>query len=209
MSEEQNQNQMPTPSFEPPSAKEEKINSIKTFIWETVKVIIISLIIILPVRYYIIQPFYVQGASMEPNFFDHEYLIIDEISYRLDSPARGDIVVFRYPKSPDDFFIKRIIGLPGERIKISNNQIRIFNQENPTGFVVDETSYLPESTETFGDSETELGDNQYYVLGDNRSSSLDSRSFGPVDRSLIIGKTWVRGWPISRFTIFEQPVYNQ
>ena len=77
------------------------------FIWEIVKVVSISLVIILPVRYYLIQPFYVKGASMEPTFHDHEYLIIDEISYRFNSPERGQVVVFRYPRNPQEYYIKR------------------------------------------------------------------------------------------------------
>ncbi|MBI5254729.1 signal peptidase I, partial [Candidatus Falkowbacteria bacterium] len=84
-------------------------------VWDMVKVVCISLAIIIPVRYFLIQPFYVKGASMEPNFFDHEYLIINEIGYRFDAPQRGDIVVFKYPKDQSQYFIKRIVGLPGEK----------------------------------------------------------------------------------------------
>ncbi|HLD69247.1 MAG TPA: signal peptidase I, partial [Candidatus Omnitrophota bacterium] len=102
---------MPT-AFNQPSS-EGWFGSLKSFIWETVKVVVISLAIIIPVRYFLIQPFYVKGASMEPNFYDQEYLIIDEISYRFREPQRGEIVVFRYPRDPASFFIKRIIGLPG------------------------------------------------------------------------------------------------
>lgn len=191
-----------TPSFETPSAKAEMVDSVKSFIWETVKIIIISLIIIVPVRYYLIQPFYVKGASMEPNFHDHEYLIIDEISYRFNEPERGDIIIFKYPKSPSDFFIKRIIGMPGEKIVISNGQVKIYNALHPGGYILDESSYLPANTPTLRDIEVELKDSEYYVLGDNRTSSLDSRSFGPITRDNIIGKTWLRGWPINRFTVF-------
>src|SRR3989344_5652344 len=92
-----------------------------SYVFELIKVVVISLAIIIPVRYYLIQPFYVKGASMEPNFYDKEYLIIDEISYRFYAPERGDIVVFRYPGDPGQFFIKRVIGLPGESIRIRNN----------------------------------------------------------------------------------------
>jgi len=190
------------PSFEPPSKKSEAIESFKSFIWETVKIIIISLIIIIPIRYYVIQPFYVKGASMEPNFYDHEYLIIDEISYRFSEPERGDIVVFRYPKNPDDYFIKRIIGLPGERIVISEGVVKIFNADHPGGYVLDESSYLPAGTKTSGEIDITLNESEYYVLGDNRASSLDSRRFGPINRSDIVGKTWIRGWPFDRIKIF-------
>ena len=115
----------------------------KDFIWETIKVIVISLAIIIPIRYFLIQPFYVKGASMEPNFHDHEYLIIDEISYRLNDPQRGDVVVFRYPNEPSQYFIKRIIGLPGETVQVEDGQITIINNYMPQGFILNESSYLP------------------------------------------------------------------
>src|SRR3990167_7794169 len=101
------------------------------FVWEIFKVVVISLAIIVPVRYFLIKPFYVKGASMEPNFYDHEYLIINEISYWLGEPERGDVVVFRYPFDPSQYFIKRVIGLPGETIKISGGKIVVINQEFP------------------------------------------------------------------------------
>ena len=115
---------MPT-AFNQPSS-EGWFGSLKSFIWETVKVVVISLAIIIPVRYFLIQPFYVKGASMEPNFYDQEYLIIDEISYRFREPQRGEIVVFRYPRDPASFFIKRIIGLAGEKTFFFFHLIYIF-----------------------------------------------------------------------------------
>jgi len=181
-------------------------NQFKDFIWETLKVIIISLVIILPIRYFLIQPFYVKGASMEPNFYEHEYLIIDEISYRLDNPQRGEVIVFKYPKDPSQYFIKRIIGLPGETVKLDNGKIIIINEDNPNGFFLNEDMYLPQ-THTQGNQQIELTADEYFILGDNRSSSLDSRVFGPIKRSDIVGRTWVRGWPFNRITIFEKPVY--
>ncbi|MCA9389624.1 MAG: signal peptidase I, partial [Candidatus Magasanikbacteria bacterium] len=111
-------------------------------ILEVVQVLAISLALIIPIRFFLIQPFYVQGASMEPNFFDHEYLIIDELSYRLHTPARGDVVVFKYPNNTKEFFIKRIIGLPGETVEISNGKIKIYNDKHPNGMLINETSYL-------------------------------------------------------------------
>jgi signal peptidase I len=176
------------------------------FLWETVKVVLICLIIIIPVRRYLFQPFYVKGASMEPNFHDNEYLIINEITYRFNDPTRGDIVVFDHEGS---FFIKRIIGMPGEEIEIKDNQIIIYNQESPDGLVLDESTYLPVTTKTIETiSKTEVGEDSYYVMGDNRMSSLDSRRFGPVAGDLIVGKTWIRGYPFDKFTIFKTTIYN-
>lgn len=196
------------PSFEPEKPKNEVFESIKSFVWETAKVVIISLAIIIPVRYYLIQPFYVKGASMEPNFYDHEYLIIDEISYRFSEVKRGDVIVFKYPKDPSGYFIKRVIGLPNERIKIEGGKITIYNPQYPQGVLVDESQYLDKNLETLGAIDITLGQNEYYVLGDNRMSSLDSRRFGPLEEKYLVGKVWVRGWPLNRITSFSEIKYG-
>ena len=176
------------------------------FILELIEVVAISLAIILPIRYFLVQPFYVKGASMEPNFFDHEYLIIDELSYRFHEPIRGEIVVFRYPRDPKEFFIKRVIGLPGETVEIAGGKVKIYNNEHPNGFLVDEQSYQEQVT--MGTQTVTLKAGQYYLLGDNRAVSLDSRIFGPVDRSMLIGRVWLRGYPLDRFRVFETPKYS-
>jgi len=175
------------------------------FVWEIVKVVSISLAIILPVRYYLIQPFYVKGASMEPNFHDHEYLIIDEISYRLKTPERGQVIVFRYPKNPQEYFIKRVIGLPNEEVQIKDGQVIIYNDQNPDGKALAE-DYLVQDLNTYNNSEIriELNSEEYFVLGDNRSASKDSRSFGPVNKSFITGKVLFRGWPLDNITVFDK-----
>lgn len=174
-----------------------------SFIGELMHVVIISLAIIIPVRYFLIQPFYVKGASMEPNFYDHEYLIIDEISYRLSDPERGDIVIFRYPNDPRQYFIKRIVGMPGERIEISDGVVRSFDSETGEGGVLDESAYIGEER-TGGTKEAVLGQDEYYLLGDNRGSSLDSRTFGAVSRDFLVGKVWFRGWPPERISFFSE-----
>jgi signal peptidase I len=180
--------------------------SVALFIFEVLQIVIISAAIIIPVRYFLIQPFYVKGASMEPNFTNNEYLIIDEISYRFEEPIRGDIVVFEYPKDPDQFFIKRVVGLPGETIEITGGKVLLYNGTYPNGRVLDEP-YLA-SGWTNGKEKVTLGPDEYYVLGDNRDQSLDSRSFGPIKRDHIIGKVWFRGLPISKLGTFAEPQYN-
>ena len=150
---------------------------------------------------------------MEPNFFDHEYLIIDEISYRFTNPERGQVIVFRYPRNPQEYFIKRVIGLPGEEVMIKDGVVQVFNQENPEGLLLNE-SYLSDDAMTFSsgsasDERVPIGSNEYYVLGDNRSASKDSREFGPVDKSFITGKVWLRGWPFSRATVFSEADWPQ
>ena len=177
------------------------------FIVEIVKVVVISLAIIIPIRYFLIQPFYLKGASMEPNFEDHQYLIVNEISYRFQEPTRGDIIVFRYPKDPRQYFIKRIIGLPGETVKVKDGKIYIFNEQYAQGIAVNENDYL-ENAFTSGNKELTLGEEEYFVLGDNRNASLDSRSFGAVPKRLIKGKVWLRGWPFDDFKIFTTPNYQ-
>lgn len=181
--------------------------SAKEFLVEIFKVVAISLAIIIPIRYFLIQPFYVKGASMEPNFEDHQYLIIDEISYRFGDPKRGDIVVFRYPKDPRQFFIKRVIGLPGETVKVKDGKVYIFNTDYPNGVAINEGEYLNDGY-TAGTKEVTLGEDEYFVLGDNRSASLDSRGFGTVPRRLIIGRVWLRGYPFDQIKSFTTPDYK-
>lgn len=182
-----------------PEQKTFKQKALASF-FELVHVVVISVAIIVPVRYFLIQPFYVKGASMEPNFHDHEYLIIDEISFRFREPKRGEIVVFRYPLDHRQFFIKRIIGLPGERIKVSAGRVIVYNNEHPQGQALDESSYL--SVYTRGDKDIQLGNSEYFLLGDNRDASLDSRVFGPVNESALIGRVWLRGWPLDKLQAF-------
>ena len=180
------------------------------FVWEVVKVVAISLAIILPVRYYLIQAFYVKGASMEPNFHDREYLIVDEITYRFREPQRGEIVVFRYPIHPQEYFIKRIIALPGESVKIQDGHIFVYNDDNKNGMELKE-KYIPEGIKTYSRDEStiKLGDDEYFVLGDNRNFSKDSRSFGPIDKSFLIGKVLFRGWPLDKVTLFNKTTLPQ
>ncbi len=182
--------------------------AVAMFLIEVIQIIIISGAIIIPIRYFLIQPFYVKGASMEPNFFDNEYLIIDELSYRMREPLRGEIIVFRYPKEPSQFFIKRVVGLPGETVEVTDGHVVVYNDENPNGKALEETSYLSESELTQGKKKVTLGVDEYFVLGDNRNESLDSRSFGPIHASDITGRVWVRGLPLSRVGTFDVPQYN-
>ena len=173
-------------------------SEVLAFFWETIKIVAISLIIILPIRYYIVQPFFVKGASMESNFEDGDYLFVDELSYQFGIPARGDVVIFRYPLDKTQFFIKRVIGLPNETVDIKDNKVTIYNAEYPTGIVLSET-YLDAGQQTLGATRTKLDDNDYFVLGDNRLRSSDSRTWGALNRSLITGKAFIRLWLFSKF----------
>jgi signal peptidase I len=176
------------------------------FAIEVLQIIIISSAIIIPIRYFLIQPFYVKGASMEPNFYDREYLIIDEITYRFRNPYRGEIVVFKYPRDPSQFFIKRIVGLPLETVEVVNGNVIVYNEENPNGLLLEE-DYI-DHEQTNGKERITLAADEYFVLGDNRDESLDSRSFGAVSEDEVIGRVWVRGLPLSRIGTFDLPEYN-
>lgn len=174
------------------------------FILEMLKVAVLAGITIALIRYYLFKPFYVKGASMEPNFHEKEYLIIDELSFRFREPVRGEVIVFRFPEDPKEYFLKRVIGLPGETVKVQDGKVYIYNQENPEGFELKE-SYLPETLITQGDRTSKVGENQLFVLGDNRPNSFDSRRFGPIDKSLVVGRAWLRGWPLNKLSIFSTP----
>lgn len=166
--------------------------------WEIIRVLLVSLAIVLPIRYFIVQPFIVRGASMEPTFENKEYLVVDEASYYFREPKRGEVIVFRYPRDPSQFFIKRIIGLPGEKIEIHSGRVKIVNHEFPDGFILDELYLDPPNHFTAPDTKITLGGGQYFVLGDNRDFSSDSRIWGILERKFITGRVFFRAWPVTR-----------
>jgi signal peptidase I len=179
------------------------------FLKDTIFLLLVAAAIAVPIKHYLVHPFLVKGSSMEPNFKDREYLVINEMSYRLGDPKRGDVIVFKYPKDPKEYYIKRIIALPGERLELSEGRITIFNSENTSGLELKE-DYILEGQFTKGDISAELGADEYFVMGDNRLGSSDSRSWGKLPRSLIVGKTWIRLLPLNRLTIFSliKPFFN-
>jgi len=163
---------------------------------DIVRFSIIALIIVIPIRTFIAQPFIVSGASMENTFHTGEYLIVDQLSYELHTPKRGEVVVFRYPKDPSKFFIKRVIALPGETITIEGSTVRISNPEYPNGFILDEP-YI-KSMENGADLTEVLGEREYFVMGDNRDQSSDSRFWGVLQEERIVGRAFVRLFPPSQ-----------
>lgn len=174
---------------------------------EVVQIVVIAAAIILPVRYFLVQPFYVRGASMEPTFVDREYLLIDEITYRFHTPKRGDVVVFRYPRDPQEFFIKRVVGLPGDTVDVRSGQVVISNDEHPDGTILSEP-YIDPFSYSGLDTHATLNPDEYFLMGDNRASSLDSRNFGPVKIEYFVGRVWIRGWPLDRFGTLDLPRYE-
>ena len=175
------------------------------FVWEILKIVIIALVIVIPIRYFLFQPFLVRGQSMEPNFENGDYLIVDEISYRIRSPQRGEVIVFKHPEDSSQRLIKRIIGLPGETIDITGGEIKI--SKDGSTQILDEKKYLNPSVFTAGEIHIVLGDNEYFVLGDNREFSYDSRRFGPFSADKIIGRVFLRAWPFASFVKIEAPAY--
>lgn len=164
------------------------------FFKELLRTGLIVLLIVLPVRLFVAQPFIVSGASMQPSFATGDYLIIDQLSYQLNEPERQDVVVFRYPEEPDKFFIKRIIGLPGETVTVTPTSVNIANEEHPEGFTLDEP-YLRTNSRNAETTSLTLGEDEYFVLGDNRDSSSDSRIWGALPDQFLIGRAYLRLLP--------------
>lgn len=175
-------------------------------IWEALKIALMALAIVIPIRYFIFQPFIVKGQSMEPGLQDGNYLIVDELSYRFRQPSRGEVVVFHYPFSPAQRYIKRIIGLPGETVEIEDNAIRVFSTDGKE-IILQESSYLPITSQTLGGIKVILGEKEYFVLGDNRLFSSDSRSWGTLPRDKIVGRAILRLWPLTEITTLTIPAY--
>ena len=189
----ENNNEVSTQSPTPIQPKNSKLRENLKGAWDLIKFAVIARAIVIPVRMFIAQPFVVNGDSMFPTFHNKEYLIVDEISYIVRNPARGEVTIFRYPNDPSRFFIKRIIGMPNETIEIKNGVVKIINKENPDGFILEEP-YLNEkftTTETFT-----TGNDQYFVMGDNRNRSSDSRSWGVLPKKFMIGRAYLRLLPV-------------
>ena len=154
---------------------------------------LLIVIVVIPIRLFFASPFVVDGESMHPTFENLDYLIVDELVYDFSSPARGDVVVFRYPLNPSVFYIKRIIGLPGETVSINRGQVTITKPDG-TELTLAEP-YVVNEDATYSKSVT-LGRNEYFVMGDNRPNSSDSRVWGPLPAKNIIGRVDLRILPL-------------
>ena len=166
----------------------------KGFLNEIIDFILIAVFIVIPFRVFVAQPFVVNGASMDPTFKNGEYLIVDQLSYRFDPPERGSVLIFKYPKDPSKHFIKRVIGLPNETISLNSGKVTIKNSSNPKGFSLNEPYIEHEKKDSFTIT---LDDNEYFVLGDNRAGSADSRIWGPVPEENVVGRPIIRLLPLS------------
>ena len=176
----------------------EPVKTKKQSFWELVRFAVMALIIVVPIRVFIAEPFIVSGSSMVPTFEDANYLIVDKISYKLNNPKRDDVVIFRYPYNQTKFFIKRIIGLPNETIEIKGSVVTVTNEERKNGFELYEPYVKNLSND---DKHFELKSDEYFVMGDNRSGSSDSRIWGAVKKELIIGRAFLRLLPINKISV--------
>ena len=163
---------------------------------------IIALGLALFIRFFIAAPYIVSGASMVPTFNDYHYLIIDRISYNIENPARGDVIVFDLPQNVSRALIKRIIGLPNETVILSDSTVTIVNSQNPNGFLLAEPYLDPANLGGASNMRITLGPDQYFVMGDNRAVSADSRLWGPLPREEIVGRAFLRLYPLTRIDFF-------
>ena len=180
------------------------INLFGHFLLDILETIVIAGVVFAIFYFLIAQPHQVQGDSMFPNLKTSEFILTNKLSLRFNELERGDIIVFKYPRNQRVDYIKRIIALPNEEIMIKNNEVFIFNNENPSGFKLEE-DYLTQDIITTGRVTIQEGqkflvdENSYVVFGDNRERSSDSREWGIVNKDLILGKAWIRYWPPQSF----------
>lgn len=165
---------------------------------ELVRFAIIALAIVIPLRLFVAEPFVVSGSSMFPTFENGNYLIVDKLSYKLTDPKRDDVVVFKYPNDQTKFFIKRVIGLPGETVDIKGNTVTITNKNHPEGFTLDQP-FVENGANNI--THIELKGDEYFVMGDNRNASSDSRYWGPVKRDLLTGRAFLRLLPLNKLSV--------
>ncbi len=167
--------------------------------WEFVKYAIVAILIVVPFRIYVAQPYIVSGASMDPTFKNGDYLIVDQISKRFEKPKRESVVIIRYPKDTSKFFIKRLIGFPGDTVEIKNGLVAIYNENNKNGLKLSEPYIVYKKDENFS---AKLGVDEYFVMGDNRAGSSDSRIWGSVPKKYIIGRPFIRLLPLGKITLW-------
>jgi len=171
------------------------------FGFEVAKVVVIALVIVVPLRVFVFQPFLIRGDSMEPSYHSGDYLIIDQLSYRLRSPERGEVIVLKFPFDPSQRFIKRIVGLPGETVEVKDGKVVVY-EEGEGGrdaVILDESTYLPLDLTTPGSVRIDLKEQEYFVLGDNRSFSSDSRKWGVLEKEFIVGRVFLNVFSLEAF----------
>jgi signal peptidase I len=175
--------------------------SARGFTYDVVSFALIALLIVVPIRWFVAQPFIVRGASMHPTFETGEYLIVDQLSYRFHEPARGDVIIMKYPRDESVYFIKRIIGLPGETVELQGTKVIIRHGAGTDATTLVQDYVPPEENRPEYATYT-LGADEYFVMGDNRNESSDSRVWGTLPRKDIVGHALVRLFPPQRIDLF-------
>lgn len=177
------------------------------FFLDIIQVIVFAIAIFLFVYLLVLQPHKIKGDSMQPNFPDGEYLLTDKVTYRLDEPKRGDVIVFKAPTGNGDEFIKRIIGLPGETVSITNGEVYINKELLNEPYLSDEI-YTSSASFLSEGKEVTVPEESYLVFGDNRPRSSDSRVFGFITKKDITGRAWLIYWPIENAGVVDKIKYN-
>lgn len=185
------------------------LKAVIAFFVDFIETGIVALSLFLVMYIFLFQPHRVKGNSMLPNFFDSEFLLTNKITYNFRTPQRGDVIIFKAPANENDDYIKRVIGLPGETVMISQGQVYLNNHN------LDESSYLSKEMKTTSGlllsegKKITIPEGHYLVLGDNRGFSSDSRDWGTVPKENIIGKAWLRYWPLTKIGLLRQVSYSQ
>lgn len=171
----------------------------KSSFWEFVRYAIIAILIVVPFRIFVAQPYIVSGSSMDPTFKDADYLVVDQLSKRFEELKRQSVIIIRYPKDPSKFFIKRLIAFPNEKVEIKNGDVTVFNDTNPEGITINDSYVVYKKYDNYS---VQLGEDEYFVMGDNRAGSSDSRAWGPVPKKYIIGRPIMRLIPLNKMEVF-------
>ncbi len=184
----------------------EVIGSVGKFVYSLIETILVALVLAIVLYLFIMTPHEVVGSSMHPTYKNGEFLMANKIMYKFSEPQRGDVTIFKYSDTQD--FIKRIIGIPGDEVMIKDGKIYI------NGSLLDESNYLEGSVITNGGSYIHegqsivLAQDEYFVCGDNRTNSSDSREFGPIDEDKIKGKAWIVYFPFNQFRLVTHETYQ-
>ena len=163
---------------------------------ELLETIVLSLIIFLLIRQ-VIQNYRIESHSMQPNFYEGEFILVNKLAFKLGEPTRGEVIVFHNPNNPDEDYIKRVIGLPGDTVEIHEQTVYvngdIFAEPYPINPFRPGENYGP----------AVIPPNQLFVMGDNRGNSSDSRRIGPIPEELVVGQAWLRVWPMDRWGLIQ------
>lgn len=177
-------------------------DKLKNNLVELIEFIAIIGAILVVIRFFVAEPHKVSGSSMVPNFHDGDYIITNKVATQLSNPQRGEVIILKNPRNMDQVFIKRVIGLSGDRVMVNGGKVYLNGRLLPE-------PYLPLGTRTYGGAyltegeELTVPEGRFFVMGDNRGGSSDSREWGTLGKDLIVGQAWLRYWPPQQFTLIQ------